>query len=166
MLIALHVGQELLLGGTASSLPPSTVGSGSGYGPPHQDSTPLSRIVHSTLYLPSPEPTPAESAQGFIPSVSKSDYDQVCIPLANASWQERWERMCTISSSGTMMDLGASGTMMDLGASMSSSASARANGEDLTKREAEKWRAGGGFGRGEVNITRSGQFRFREFIAV
>jgi hypothetical protein len=161
--IALHLHQELLpLSGAGSLLlngkgqaPSKVIGSGSGYGPPlAPEGTPLSRLVAATLYTPPAEPTPAEAAQGWAPAGGRTEYDLVCLPLTNSSWQERWERMCTISSSGTMTDVrgGING--------MSSAASARDLGEDATRREAESWRAGGGFGRGEVNVTRSGQFLF------
>lgn len=58
--------------------------------------------------------------------------------------------MCTISTSATMMELSAAtGAVVE-------------GNEEGTRREAEMWRAGGGFARGEVNVTRSGtssQFR-------
>lgn len=146
--LALHVPQELIpLAGAGSStnLPPSrVVGTGSGYGPPIAPSgTPLSRLVSSTLYTPYVSPTPAEAALGYTAAGGeKTEYDLVCVPITNGNWHERWKRMCTISASGTEFDLGivqAMGT------------------EDGAGREAESWRAGGAFGRGEVNITRSGE---------
>lgn len=143
--IALHLHQELLpLSGAGSLLlngkgqaPSKVIGSGSGYGPPlAPEGTPLSRLVAATLYTPPAEPTPAEAAQGWAPAGGRTEYDLVCLPLTNSSWQERWERMCTISSSGTMTDVrgGING--------MSSAASARDLGEDATRREAESWEGG------------------------
>ncbi|GAA5898508.1 protein arginine N-methyltransferase [Sporobolomyces salmoneus] len=146
--IALHLPQELLpLAGAGNSpsgargLPPSSViGSGSGYGPPlGPEGTPLSRLVSSTLYTPPREPTPAEAARGWTGTkVEKTEYDLVAVPLTNGNWQERWERMCTITSSATEANLGAA-----------------AQQEELQRAEAENWRAGGGFLRNEVNLTRS-----------
>ena len=156
--IANHVPQELLPPTGAGShpstkrqTPSQVIGSGSGYGPPlAAGGTPLSRLVSDTLYTRPAEPTPAEAAQGWKPVGGRTEYDLVCLPLTNASWQERWERMCTISSSGTMADV----------SGISSAASARDLGGEQTRKEAETWRAGGGFGRGEVNVTRSGECSF------
>lgn len=153
--IALHIPQDLLpLSGVGSQTNGSStqpvsksIGSGSGYGPPMApEGTPLSRLVSNTLYTPSTEPTPAEAAAGWTGNAGVTEYDLVCLPLTNSSWQERWERMCTISTSGTMMDLSASTATSPVQGS-----------EEWTKREAETWRAGGGFARGEVNVTRSGK---------
>ena len=155
--IALHLSQDLLpLSGAGSSSsknhgaargqqPSKVVGTGAGYGPPlPADGTPLSRLVSSVLYVPPREPTPAEAAQGWTPSRGgKTEYDLVAIPLANANWQERWERMCTITASATEADLGAV------------AAGLTQQGEEQ-RIESEDWRAGGGFLRTEVNITRSG----------
>ena len=141
--IALHITQEQLpLSGVGSSSKPTppragglVAGTGSGYGPPlAPEGSPLSQLVQGTLYNE---------------DRSKTEYDLVCVPLTNSSWQDRWERMCTLSTSSTTMDLGAS--------TQSNLENATLNGEDHTKREAEKWRAGGAFARGEVNVTRSGQ---------
>jgi protein arginine N-methyltransferase 5 len=157
--IALHLSQDLLpLSGAGSSKnhsaargqqPSKVVGTGAGYGPPlPADGTPLSRLVPSVLYVPPREPTPAEAAQGWTPSRGgKTEYDLVAIPLANANWQERWERMCTITASATEADLGAV------------AAGLTQQGEEQ-RIESEDWRAGGGFLRTEVNITRSGTFLF------
>lgn len=155
--IALHLTQELLPVSGAGSLvngqpkaPSKVIGSGSGYGPPlASEGTPLSRLVSSTLYVPPAEPSPVEAAQGWTGVGSRTEYDLVCIPLTNRNWQERWDRMCTISSSGTVADFNM----------RNNNSSARNLGEDQTRTEAEAWRAGGGFGRGEVNVTRSGKFR-------
>ncbi|GAA5821276.1 hypothetical protein JCM11251_004548 [Rhodosporidiobolus azoricus] len=146
--IALHLPQELLpLSGAGSTTPrgqqPSKViGSGAGYGPPlAPDGTPLSRLVSSTLYVPAREPTPAEAAQGWQPSRGgKTEYDLVAIPLTNGNWQERWERMCTITASATEAELGGAALALQ---------------EEVQRSEAESWRAGGGFLRNEVNLTRS-----------
>lgn len=155
--IACHVPQDLIppgAGGAANGrpkTPSAVVGSGSGYGPPlAPEGTPLSRLVASTLYTAAAEPTPAEAAQGWTGASGKTEYDLVCLPLTNSNWQDRWERMCTITSSATELDLNG----------LSTAASARDLGEDQTRREAETWRAGGGFGRGEVNVTRSGELLF------
>ena len=153
--LACHVPQDLIppgagspANGRAKTTPSAVVGSGSGYGPPlAAEGTPLSRLVASTLYTTPAEPTPAEAAQGWTGTSSKTEYDLVCLPLTNQNWQDRWERMCTITASATEMELNG----------MSTAASARDLGEDPTRREAESWRAGGGFGRGEVNVTRSGE---------
>ncbi|KAI5477106.1 hypothetical protein MNV49_006834 [Pseudohyphozyma bogoriensis] len=150
--IACHLPQELIPPSGAGSLqngqarqPSKVVGTGSGYGPPMApEGTPLSRLVASTLYTPASEPTPAEAAQGWTGAGGKTEYDLVCLPLTNGSWQERWERMCTISQSASDIHMG-----------MSSAASARDLGDDSTRREAESWRTAGAFGRSEVNITRS-----------
>ncbi|GAA5967269.1 hypothetical protein JCM11641_000496 [Rhodosporidiobolus odoratus] len=145
--IALHLPQEVLpLTGAGGSnqirgkQPSTVVGSGAGYGPPlAPEGTPLSRLVSQTLYVPPREPTPSEAAQGWSPSRGgKTEYDAVAIPLTNGNWQERWERMCTITASATEAELGE-----------------LARQEELQKSESETWRAGGGFVRNEVNITRS-----------
>ncbi|BGP38641.1 hypothetical protein JCM10450v2_002591 [Rhodotorula kratochvilovae] len=145
--IALHLPQELLpLSGSGSAArgqqPSKVVGSGAGYGPPlPAEGTPLSRLVSSVLYQPAREPTPAEAAQGWAGSSgrpTRTEYDLVAMPLTNRNWQERWDRMCTITASATEADLGV--------------AAAQA---DAQRDEAESWRAGGGFLRNEVNITRS-----------
>ncbi|GAA6058643.1 hypothetical protein JCM10212_004054 [Sporobolomyces blumeae] len=146
--IALHLPQELLpLAGAGSSAstprglqPSAVVGSGSGYGPPlGPDGTPFSRLVSSTLYTPPREPTPAEAARGWTGQrVEKTEYDLVAVPLTNGNWQERWERMCTITASATEADLGTA-----------------AQQEEMQRAEAEMWRAGSGFLRNEVNLTRS-----------
>ncbi|GAA5865700.1 hypothetical protein JCM3774_004971 [Rhodotorula dairenensis] len=154
--IALHLSQDLLpLSGAGSNSrtggasvrgqqPSKVVGTGAGYGPPlPAEGTPLSRLVSSVLYVPAREPTPAEAAQGWTPSRGgKTEYDLVAIPLANGNWQERWERMCTITASATEADLGAV------------AAGLTQQGEEQ-RIESEDWRAGGGFLRTEVNITRS-----------
>lgn len=151
--IALHLPQDLLpLSGSGSSTTPrgqqpsKVVGSGAGYGPPlPADGTPLSRLVSSVLYVPPHEPTPAEAAQGWQASRGgKTEYDLVAIPLTNGNWQERWERMCTITASATEADLGVA-AQQQLGPQA-----------DAQRDEAESWREGGGFLRNEVNITRSG----------
>ncbi|GAA6004774.1 protein arginine N-methyltransferase [Rhodotorula paludigena] len=150
--IALHLPQDLLpLSGSGSSTTPrgqqpsKVVGSGAGYGPPlPADGTPLSRLVSSVLYVPPHEPTPAEAAQGWQASRGgKTEYDLVAIPLTNGNWQERWERMCTITASATEADLGVA-AQQQLGPQA-----------DAQRDEAESWREGGGFLRNEVNITRS-----------
>jgi len=147
--IALHLPQDHLpLSGSGSGArgqqPSKVVGSGAGYGPPlPAEGTPLSRLVSSVLYAPAREPTPAEAAQGWTPAQqqrpTRTEYDLVAMPLTNGNWQERWDRMCTITASATEADLGV--------------AAAQA---DTQRDEAESWRAGGGFLRNEVNITRSG----------
>lgn len=70
----------------------------------------------------------------------------VCMPLTNGNWQERWEGMCTITSSATEAELGVA-------------AGSQAQQSETGRAEAELWRAGGGFRRNEVNLTRSGKFR-------
>ncbi|GAA5858595.1 hypothetical protein JCM1840_001275 [Sporobolomyces johnsonii] len=149
--IALHLPQELIpLTGAGSSStsrgqpPSSVIGSGSGYGPPlAPEGTPLSRLVSSTLYVPPREPTPAEAAQGWTGSKGgRTEYDLVAMPLTNGNWQERWERMCTITASLTEADLGAAATNVG-------------HQEEVQRAEAESWRAGEGFLRNEVNLTRS-----------
>ncbi|ORY82328.1 PRMT5 arginine-N-methyltransferase-domain-containing protein [Leucosporidium creatinivorum] len=148
--IALHIPQELLPPSGAGSLangpgkaPSKVIGSGSGYGPPlAPEGTPLSRLVSATLYLPAAEPTPSEAAQGWTGAGGKTEYDLVCMPLTNGNWQERWEGMCTITASATEAELGVAAAL----ASQQSEAG---------RAEAEAWRAGGGFRRNEVNLTRS-----------
>lgn len=162
--IALHLSQDLLpltgaggLANGAARQPTKVVGSGSGYGPPlAPEGTPLSRLVAQTLYVPpaaSAEPTPSEAAAaaaaqgaggGWSATGGKTEYDLVCIPLTNGNWQERWERMCTITASATEADLGAV-------------ASGPLGMEEAARIEAETWRAGGSFRRNEVNLTRSGE---------
>lgn len=149
--IALHLTQDLLpLAGAGNKLPAQPLkvaGSGSGYGPPlGPEGTPLSRLVAATLYTSAAEPTPAEAAQGWTGTSSRTEYDGVCIPLANSNWQERWERMCTITSSATEIDLAAQ-----------SGQSTILQQDQASRLEAEAWRAGGGFRRNEVNLTRSGK---------
>lgn len=160
--IALHLPQELLpLSGSSSSShargggqqPSKVVGSGAGYGPPlPADGTPLSRLVSSVLYAPPREPTPAEAAAAAAQAQggswsqqrpTRTEYDLVALPLTNGNWQERWDRMCTITASPTELDLGVAAAQADAQAD-----------------EAETWRAGGGFLRTEVNITRSGASLF------
>lgn len=154
--IALHLTQDLLplngSGTTSSSSargqqPSKVVGSGAGYGPPlPAEGTPLMQLVSNMLYVPPREPTPAEAAQGGWTRGGKTEYDLVAVPLTNGNWQERWERMCTITASATEADLGAlAGT-------------APTAQEERQRWEAEFWRSGGGFLRNEVNITRSGAF--------
>lgn len=149
--IAVHYPQEALPLSSAGTKNTRLVQTGSGYGPPlAQGGTPISRLVQSTLFVSAAEPTPAEAAQGWQPSgSSKTEYDLVCLPLTNSNWQERWERMCTITKSLTEVDLGVD-TLPD--------------GSDPTRREAEAWRAGGGFGRTEVNLTRSGARTYRHRV--
>ncbi|BGP06595.1 hypothetical protein JCM10049v2_002419 [Rhodotorula toruloides] len=155
--IALHLTQDLLplsgSGTTSSSSsargqqPSKVVGSGAGYGPPlPAEGTPLMQLVSNMLYVPPREPTPAEAAQGGYAASArggKTEYDLVAVPLTNGNWQERWERMCTITASATEADLGAlAGTVPTAQ-------------EERQRWEAEFWRSGGGFLRNEVNITRS-----------
>lgn len=152
MAIALHIPQDQLpltgaggLANGAGQQPSKVVGSGSGYGPPlAPEGTPLSRLVAQTLYVQAAEPTPSEAAQGWAGAGGKTEYDLVCIPLTNGNWQERWERMCTITASATEADLGAV-------------AAGPSGMEEAARIEAETWRAGGSFRRNEVNLTRSGQ---------
>lgn len=155
MPIALHIPQELLPPSGAGSLianggpgkaPSKVIGSGSGYGPPlAAEGTPLSRLVSATLYLPAAEPTPSEAAQGWTGAGGKTEYDLVCMPLTNGNWQERWEGMCTIAASATEAELGVAAALAD-------------QQSEAGRAEAEAWRAGGGFRRNEVNLTRSGEF--------
>ena len=84
-------------------------------------------------------PTPVQSvvSAALSPGADgkQRDYDMVVVPLSNASWQARWEAMCVASAD-------------------EASAPTEPSPEERAT-EAERWRAGGGFGRGEVNLTRS-----------
>lgn len=42
--------------------------------------------------LPHPSPSPLQQLIGQ--TVAKTDYDAICVPLTNARWQDRWERLC------------------------------------------------------------------------
>ena len=157
--VALHLPQELIPPSGASVNASALVSvdgartaraGGSGYGPvPVEGGTSLSKIVRSSLYVPAAEPTPSEAANGWQGHAgARTDFDSVCVPLTNASWRERWERMCTIATSET--------------ASSDLHGASRVDGsqDDVaglrSRREAELWRAGGAFRRGEVNVTNQG----------
>ncbi|KDQ14319.1 hypothetical protein BOTBODRAFT_629299 [Botryobasidium botryosum FD-172 SS1] len=62
------------------------------------------------------------------------NYSSICVPLANDAWKERWRSMCLKSSPS---------------APNSSSMATKPQTE-----KAERWRAGGCFLRGEVNLSR------------
>lgn len=153
--LAVHLQQDGIPptgpGSSRLGLPPSAVpGSGSGYGPPLSD-TPLSCLISSILYEPPSEraaPEPAQTqaqAQGWASGMApvKTEYDLVCMPLTNPNWQSRWERMCTFTTSATEAELGL--------------VPGQHHNQHSSRTDAELWRAGGGFMRNEVNITRSGK---------
>lgn len=126
--LALHYPQSAINPGSSYSNPANgqpatpTLG-GAGYGPPVLTTfTPIQKLVHETTEL-------------------KRDYDLVCLPLTNARWKDRWERMCLAEEPYDGM------------ASQKKQGNAAASAY-----EAERWRSGGGFSRGEVNVTRSGLF--------
>ena len=43
-----------------------------------------------TAPVPTPSPLQAQITQ----TLTTTDYDAVCVPLTNSSWQDRWERLC------------------------------------------------------------------------
>lgn len=67
------------------------------------------------------------------------------------SWRERWERLCVV------VDDSASADQQRLRRT-SNRLSFNPTGPGPNEYEAEQWRAGGGFRRGEVNVTRAGKF--------
>ncbi|BEJ15896.1 hypothetical protein CspHIS471_0505010 [Cutaneotrichosporon sp. HIS471] len=85
---------------------------------------------------PHPHPSPLQQLVGH--TVSKTDYDAVCVPLANALWQDRWERLC-LRPVG-MEDEDDNGSMQDRAGDVDRDA-------DLFRREPSLFRH-------ECNITR------------
>ncbi|GAA98932.1 uncharacterized protein L969DRAFT_51195 [Mixia osmundae IAM 14324] len=106
-----------------------------GYGPPQLDrSTPLLSLVRSTLGIAAAAST--NGTNDLVQADSKAaerDYDLISCALANPSWRARWESMCLSTPSHSLSP-------------------------ELDNKQralqAETWRLGGPFQRGEVNVTR------------
>lgn len=97
------------------------------------------------------QPVPAASPlqQLVAHTVAKTDYDAVCIPLANGLWQDRWERLCLRPIDDDDEDDETSGDQSH----------ARQSDNPVpqrtdTDREADLWRKDPSLNRDECNITR------------
>ncbi|RXK42065.1 protein arginine N-methyltransferase 5 [Tremella mesenterica] len=84
-----------------------------------------------------PHPSPSPLQQLINNTLSSTDYDLCCIPLTNARWQTRWERLCLRLTEDE-----------DL-----ASPEASKHREEVD-READMWRREGGLSREEVNVCR------------
>lgn len=82
----------------------------------------------------------------------------VCLPITNGSWKARWESMCVVGGSEEKQQPAtAVPEVKNYRYSMRMSSKMSAPSASTPREiEAEKWRAEGGFRRGEVNATRSG----------
>lgn len=129
--------------------------SGAGYGPPLlQNLSPVQKTVKEVVDL-------------------GTEYDLVTLPLANEHWkvgcfaaasswagllnqnaQERWERMCLLSEDVTQTS--AQRQPRTSNRPSMDNTDRTSTGTQGTGFEAELWRAGGGFKRTEVNMTRAG----------
>ncbi|CED84658.1 Protein kinase inhibitor [Phaffia rhodozyma] len=80
--------------------------------------------------------SPAEArktaVQLLVEDAQARDFDHVCLSLTNSNWQTRWERLCLRAAD----------------------APDDPESRRKTEEEAERWRMGGGFMRGEVTVTR------------
>ena len=100
------------------------------------------------LSLPAPypplptAPPPANSPLGELitQTLGNTDYDQVCLPLTNAKWQERWERLCL--------------RPMDEDEANGQPDERLAKEREALDQEADTWRREGGLKREEVVISR------------
>jgi hypothetical protein len=160
--IAIFVPQENIPPGGPSSLNGSgshheLILSGAGYGPPLL----VRRCPRDCPARPLDRPqTRDTSVQRLVadiiqptPDGKQREHDLVCLPLTNASWKARWEAMCVV---GAQEDANAgSNKTYRFSLRMSSKMSAP-SASSANEVEAERWRAEGGFRRGEVNATRSG----------
>lgn len=101
--------------------------------------------------LPPSSAVPADSSpvQHLTSQALKSDYDLVCVPLANDLWRERWERLCLRAPDDDEDSAGQDGSAKDW--------VERERARFETAKEAEAWRSNASFKRSELNITRLGQ---------
>lgn len=101
---------------------------------------------------PHPAPSPLQQFVGT--TVSKTDYDAVCLPLANPLWQDRWERLClrpVDEEDASLLDAGGS---TDASHPRPSYSVDRIPERTDTDREADLWRKDPSLNRQECNITR------------
>ncbi|KAJ9115298.1 hypothetical protein QFC20_001166 [Naganishia adeliensis] len=98
--------------------------------------------------LPPSSAVPADSSpvQHLTSQALKSDYDLVCVPLANDLWRERWERLCLRAPDDDEDSAGQDGSAKDW--------VERERARFETAKEAEAWRSNASFKRSELNITR------------
>ncbi|ADV21175.1 protein arginine N-methyltransferase 5 [Cryptococcus gattii E566] len=100
------------------------------------------------LYLPhplpslpiEPPPTPSPLQQVIASTLSTTDYDHVSLPLTNAAWQARWEKLCL----RPIEEEGLSEEELER----------RAIEERKVDQEADVWRRDGGLKRSEVVVSR------------
>ncbi|WOO84808.1 Protein arginine N-methyltransferase 5 [Vanrija pseudolonga] len=96
---------------------------------------------------PHPAPSPLQAAIGEV--ISETDYDVVCLPLANDRWRERWDRLClrpVDEEEDAMLDAYSSAD--------SQAATERSQARADVDREADLWRREPSLRRDECNITR------------
>ncbi|KAL7415886.1 PRMT5 arginine-N-methyltransferase-domain-containing protein [Mrakia frigida] len=75
---------------------------------------------------------PKTAVQTLVDDAQAKDFDQICLSLTNSNWRTRWERLCLRAAD----------------------APDDPESRRKTEEEAERWRMGGGFMRGEVTVTR------------
>jgi len=90
-------------------------------------------------------PPPQTILEHVIEDAHSNNYESVCIAITTDQWKKRWGRLCLNSEAQSEEDLFA-GTRLDDG--------------QVQQRNAEIWRAGDGFQRDEVNLTKIGAFMF------
>lgn len=129
-----------------------------------------SKLFSLSLHLSSPPgPENFELGEGstaltrFInTTLEDSVYQSVCLPITNATWAERWKRMCLDSSNvpeeGENDSTSVIDSEMDATVRLNDSAVTERNKGTESHRVAEAWRAGisGRFQRDEVNLTKIG----------
>ena len=136
--LALHYPQTSIAPSSSYSNPPNGQPTepqlgGSGYGPPVLTAfTPVQKLVQDATEL-------------------RKEYDLIVLPLTTPSWRQRFERMCLVESTSQAKDTPRASNRPSRGPQATTNVSA-----GPSEHEAERWRAGGGFARGEVNFTRSG----------
>lgn len=96
---------------------------------------------------PHPAPSPLQAAIGEV--ISNTDFDAVCLPLANDRWRERWDRLCLRPVDDDEDALLDASSTVDSHA-MTERSQARAD----VDREADLWRREPSLRRDECNITR------------
>lgn len=105
----------------------------------------------------------SDDLKSHIDDALAASYDSVAIFLANELWKARWQRMClSQSDAGSTNSDGAHNDRLKSRVKIENTetgqlkvASGPKDAEILM--EAELWRAGGGFQREELNITRNGE---------
>ncbi|ORX34266.1 putative shk1 kinase-binding protein 1 [Kockovaella imperatae] len=90
-------------------------------------------------------PTPSPLLELITSTLGNSDYDQICLPLTNGKWQERWERLCLRPMDEDEASVIAAG---------GSNGAAAARAREALDKEADIWRKEGGLRRDEVVISR------------